>query len=1040
MRLLKSNFFKFFFLGTFILFSVIPVKTEIPSIKGLYNILKNDDIGFGQALFYSNWIRNFWDYCPDKPKSPYNSKEIQKVKNPVWKVVRAFWFHAQKGETLNVNNQNIIIALDEKLFGELMGHIYTKEIFNDKIMFGKKKGDDKGWVDKWRKSSQQKKKSVERKKIRQLINNIRASLKSCRAGNYMPRTTEAILWAFFMYKYDSVESLRKAIHAMDKIIKDYNRKNEDKKVEIFNKDYDQKIYDDNFFNENSIYEKTFYKNYDNDLGKMITKSADLNDVAKSCLGVLNFWMKNYDKSINAILNYAKMSSVPPAVSTRTYTYKKDGKIAGQAAICFEASMLDLFSILWYNPKTKEYDDSLLPKEFLKGEGFKKLKKFMKDNKLTSKDINNKRLGQFWFNLLSERSKGVSRFTKLTYSRPHSDSEQDRFFELKPDITNFINVINFFYGLKIPNYDIEFWEYDPWDANLRSSKSYVKEEAEWFKLKKVISKKLDYTISKRSVSFLCEVLRLKNYKITIKINDQDNNLNYDVIIDIQPKHVSFNCAERDRMSAGLAEYFYTTFESFLFNRIRLDEPLNYKILPFYTMMTSWQTLYYINDVDKTAIYNERYAYEPTYNLKKDLLNLVFYSLNLNEDDIRKKIMSVAVKLQDTLDDELKRFIVNLAIEEKDEHLIEELYSEIYKSKKQNKDLSKKLLAVKPTLALKYVFSLEKSNFENALDFLISKGADVDFLYEDGLFPLIFAITSLEPSRVKYLLGKGAKFRKTFSYKGKIYTLLRYFIQEIIFNYFGVGLSEKSIESMKEMMKFLVEKSKGYVGFGYKDIKGKTILDILKKEIKKIKYEDKKIFLNEIYNDLKKEVETEIEMKGEVESVFDILKLLGKSKLEKKDFLKLKKIIKPIVSPYLSGDTLLHYAVKQKNKDVINWIFDKYPKFYQYIDIQNSERLTPLRLALKKGYKDIAEILIYRSGGFYMKDEKENTLLHLAVKNGHTDIVDFILERFKKRFGSHRLSLYIEQKNKDGKTSRDLASKIEDQNKKTAILGLLGKKIK
>lgn len=65
-----------------------------------------------------------------------------------------------------------------------------------------------------------------------------------------------------------------------------------------------------------------------------------------------------------------------------------------------------------------------------------------------------------------------------------------------------------------------------------------------------------------------------------------------------------------------------------------------------------------------------------------------------------------------------------------------------------------------------------------------------------------------------------------------------------------------------------------------------------------------------------------------------------------------------------------------------------KQFSILDLTNSEKETPLHLAISLGNKEAADKLIIANASVNCKDNNGNTALHLAVKNNNQDIVESI----------------------------------------------------
>jgi hypothetical protein len=99
--------------------------------------------------------------------------------------------------------------------------------------------------------------------------------------------------------------------------------------------------------------------------------------------------------------------------------------------------------------------------------------------------------------------------------------------------------------------------------------------------------------------------------------------------------------------------------------------------------------------------------------------------------------------------------------------------------------------------------------------------------------------------------------------------------------------------------------------------------------------------------------------------------------------LKKV--PTYQLYKDENTILHYAVKLKKYDVVEYLVDK-------VDLSNRGGLyyqTALQDAIFYGNLRIAELLIRSGTDLDIKNIDGETALHIAAKYGHTDIVTMLI---------------------------------------------------
>jgi len=112
--------------------------TEIKTIshiplKGLFEVLKYDDIGFAHALLHSGWIENMYQYGAGKPHREIEIKNRKKLKtqdkgDAVANLIRKFWFRRSENHHLLLTQfgclANIPNAQLGKVFGQLINYIY----------------------------------------------------------------------------------------------------------------------------------------------------------------------------------------------------------------------------------------------------------------------------------------------------------------------------------------------------------------------------------------------------------------------------------------------------------------------------------------------------------------------------------------------------------------------------------------------------------------------------------------------------------------------------------------------------------------------------------------------------------------------------------------------------------------------------------------------------------------------------------------------------------------------------------------------------
>lgn len=144
--------------------------------------------------------------------------------------------------------------------------------------------------------------------------------------------------------------------------------------------------------------------------------------------IVEFALENFELALSAILNEKRNTSFyPPLVVRSTYGY--DGQHARPN--CIETAFQDLFNILLYNSKTKQFDVSYLPGGLPLNESFKK---FYQD--YNPSQSNGKQVGQAFMDMVSNIN-GVDYYAGKNY-------------ELNSNPDNFLKIANHFLGAAAQN--------------------------------------------------------------------------------------------------------------------------------------------------------------------------------------------------------------------------------------------------------------------------------------------------------------------------------------------------------------------------------------------------------------------------------------------------------------------------------------------------------------------------------------------------------------------------------------------------------------
>ena len=95
-------------------------------LKGLFNILKIDDIGFGHSLLHSRWIENIYQYGDGKAPNRENEWEGIEGIDPIVNLVRKLWFRYEEDHSLEptIYPKEVFFPLDLGKFGKLIDLVY----------------------------------------------------------------------------------------------------------------------------------------------------------------------------------------------------------------------------------------------------------------------------------------------------------------------------------------------------------------------------------------------------------------------------------------------------------------------------------------------------------------------------------------------------------------------------------------------------------------------------------------------------------------------------------------------------------------------------------------------------------------------------------------------------------------------------------------------------------------------------------------------------------------------------------------------------
>jgi len=719
--------------------SKIQLYPHIP-LKGLFTVLKIDDIGFAHTLLHSKWIENMYQYGAGKPHREIEVRNRKKWKtedkgDAVANLVRKFWFRRSEnhqllptqfgclanipnnklgkifGQLINVvyqgvpqESQNLLIdtlvpygqnfeqyrqeltilwreLIDQEyvlkhdkkfdsvrqanlqLQGEI-ARLQLQEKFNmtelnqqivqaskvckqskDLIFKNEKKKieskfDKRGYQKAFKEAKQRiflgleeeldeyhsikttvrKLQATVAKKAKQkrdfikkeLLLPIAKSLKLCKAGNvYMPRITEGILWALFFHKIDALSS-------------------QEEKVQVINDCIN--CIDTEF--RNNVTLDTLYSIQEVESFEKKIKKLKVDKQAEEIF-------INYDLALHVLITKL-VGSFPPKISEGNFGYEyKKGKISKTRHNCYETTMHDFFSLLWYNPKIKGYDDSLFSWDVLQnGQGFKRFREALKFfyladekntrakeytinrgtsllvlkdlQKISAQEVRDLSISEIPISFIKrsvmkqEFMNIVSGIPGVSYCSQSRDEEKD--FELDTNVKNFIQLCNYFYGVGAcpePSRRID---------NLEDLGKAISTEA-------------------REISFGKQSNKDTPNKIKVSVYDKKNRTRFKMIVNIKPDHAFITVPARDQVASKILKDAIA--EKFLG---KLDDS---KCLAFFTLLSS------------EALFTKK---KMPWGLP--VSNLVYYTLGMQGNQIKLAIIKDVFKAMPQHYNKWKGMICNL----------------------------------------------------------------------------------------------------------------------------------------------------------------------------------------------------------------------------------------------------------------------------------------------------------------------------------------------------------------------------------------------
>lgn len=91
------------------------------------------------------------------------------------------------------------------------------------------------------------------------------------------------------------------------------------------------------------------------------------------------------------------------------------------------------------------------------------------------------------------------------------------------------------------------------------------------------------------------------------------------------------------------------------------------------------------------------------------------------------------------------------------------------------------------------------------------------------------------------------------------------------------------------------------------------------------------------------------------------------------------------------TALHYAAAAGSLPLVRLLLDH----DAYLDAESPNKTTPLMMAARGGYGDVAEFLLAQGADLYAKNELGLTAVDFARAQGHVPLADFLNARLRER---------------------------------------------
>jgi len=690
--------------------------------------------------------------------------------------------------------------------------------------------------------------------------------------------------------------------------------------------------------------------------------------------------ENYSLALNSLITQIKSGTFPPHIKLEKFAYEyAPGKATEKFSDCFESSVLDVLSILWYNPVTQQYDDALAPKNLLmngKNIGYRELKRVLQAVKLADEnnikesgyskiykyidfssfqelqkkleaiglfapDINNIKLAdisahyilrspvrQRWVNL-------ISGLKTVQYNQP------DNRCEILPRIPNFIALLNFFYGTNAK--DIQ-----DFDALLS-----FENKAQGIK---------------RDVKFETETGERTTIVIDVNLTIKKQHLSYTIRLTLMNHHTVLVCNARDGKEHNMYKKDVATQ---LAETINVNIDSYHRLTPFLLLLSDEALL------------------EQTIPLTPQLIRSIYYCLGLKCDNTKLAIAKHILHHNLLRYKDIKKLLYKIRENFRNNRDLENrLISYIIQSKayEANQELDQ-YLTQKSSQVLEVIANIDisKEQFYTLYHNMLLHEADVNsnWKHKDGILHAVIKHGYLDLAQ-KLITHKKIDINRTGT------------LQRTALHIAAINGCLKTIEALLKHKKIeanpLDETHNTPLNLAAKYNKLKTVMFLLEHQKTKIHTKNtplhacassdavsmfrfflKKKKLNPQAPDFQNNTPLHVASYHGHEQTVDFLVSNTKIPID-------------INTPGYKHRTALCAAAKNNKPKVVKKLLEQ-----QNIDpnIQDTNKYTPLNRAAKKGYTDIVkELLAHKKTNPNIPNKKQETPLGWAAYYGFVKIVKLL----------------------------------------------------